>query len=328
MNEKYTPYNTLQLAEDEAFIRWVKDPDGEQASAWQAWLAQHPAKEKEVTEARLLVHSIVFQAKKASTEDKQILWNRIENAISTEQVKPVQKGRVRQLVLRVAAVAAMLTGVFFAWNYFFTDPLTTIVAETASTQAIRLPDGSSVKVNAESELSFLKADWEQERVVSLEGEAFFSVKKGQTFTVKTPNGQVQVLGTSFNVYSRGKTLEVTCHTGKVAVTNHKGDKQVLTPGLRTWTNATGTLQPAAPVSDLAKSDAWRMGQFYFANEPLELVFEELERQFGVKIEASRATKDRPATVYFSNSNLDSALYTVCWPMNLSTERNGNTVVIE
>ena len=84
-----------------------------------------------------------------------------------------------------------------------------------------MPDGSSVNLNAGSELEYTSFNWKKNRVLSLGGEAFFKVKKGKTFTVITKEGNVKVLGTQFKVKSREKLYEVTCFEGKVQVVIQK-----------------------------------------------------------------------------------------------------------
>ncbi len=44
----------------------------------------------------------------------------------------------------------------------------------------------------------------------------------------TYKGEVAVLGTSFNIYSRGEAFDVLCKTGKVSVTAAK-NTTILTP---------------------------------------------------------------------------------------------------
>jgi len=58
-----------------------------------------------------------------------------------------------------------------------------------------------VVLNSKSTISFNKTDWKNNRQLTLDGEAYFKVEKGSTFTVNTNNGSVTVLGTQFNVNS-------------------------------------------------------------------------------------------------------------------------------
>ena len=66
-----------------------------------------------------------------------------------------------------------------------------------------LSDGTEVLLNSDSRLSYPTVFKGKERVVSLEGEAYFNVTKNteHPFIVKSGNVQVRVLGTEFNMCS-------------------------------------------------------------------------------------------------------------------------------
>ncbi len=81
-------------------------------------------------------------------------------------------------------------------------------------QQVELPDGSIVYLNKESSVSY-DGSFET-RTIELTGEAFFSVESGEVpFKVITENGEVEVLGTEFNIRSRGDEMEVEVEDGEV-----------------------------------------------------------------------------------------------------------------
>lgn len=66
-------------------------------------------------------------------------------------------------------------------------------------EAVVLPDGSQEYMNHQSSIT-----------VNLSGEAFFTVKPNEsTFTVSTTHGDIEVLGTEFNVKSTTELCTVT-----------------------------------------------------------------------------------------------------------------------
>ncbi len=92
-------------------------------------------------------------------------------------------------------------------------------------EVVILPDGSWAYLNNESSIEYDKIF--NERVVQTEGEVFFSVKKGKSpFVVKTELGEIQVLGTKFNVKSSYKELEVEVEEGIVELKIDKFIKKV------------------------------------------------------------------------------------------------------
>lgn len=85
---------------------------------------------------------------------------------------------------------------------------------------IELPDGSRVSLNSGSKLKYEKGFGDKTRVIFLEGEAFFDVKKtGIPFYVHVSGIKIKVLGTTFNVkaYPEEKTVETTLITGRVEI---------------------------------------------------------------------------------------------------------------
>ncbi len=244
-------------------------------------------------------------------------WSELESKLSHETV--VIKGFFGGAFSKVAALAAASVAVLIA-VFFIADnaPMREVAAFRQET--ITLPDQSVMFLNAGSKAKFAES-WKNERTVELEGQAFFDVQKGKKFIVKTPNGEVEVLGTSFDVFAREKSFRILCHTGKVKVTT-SGATQVLEPG-QMAVLAQNQLEKSA--FDLQRPD-WRSGEFYFNNEPLKGVLDEIARQFNVKINVS-GIENRVFTGRFTNENLQEALETVCLPMGLKYSIEGAVVTV-
>lgn len=320
MNDKYLQYDITQLAQDEAFIRWVRQPESAQSADWQAWLEEHPAQKPKVEAARTLVLGLRFQEADIDAARKEALWERIDSATRERTHTRSRRLSLRWVSYAAAAVLLLLVGFFF-WS----DASGRLMAEayTGKTLAVELPDGSQATLNAESRLQYRSPLWSGRRVVKLEGEAFFEVEKGEPFIVETANGTVEVLGTSFNVDSYGNSFNVSCYTGKVKVST-AGESIVLEPG-QAAIRKNGRLQPQG--FDAKEQQDWRNGLFEYKNTPLEEVFAEMERQFAVDINAPDSILSREYTGFYNNNNLDSALYLVTWPMNLRVEQQGKKITI-
>lgn len=182
-----------------------------------------------------------------------------------------------------------------------------------------LPDGSQFVLNAESVLTYNKENWENSRILNLEGEAFFEVKKGSKFTVKTPQGIVEVLGTKFNVRARNNILEVNCQSGKVAVNDQAGNvfgELVANDAIRILENGTMESWKNSP----AEKPSWVDGIFSFKNVSLAVVLEEIERQYSVKIDASKVNTSTKISTSFDLSSVEIALKTILVPLVISFEK--------
>ncbi|MCF6357309.1 MAG: FecR domain-containing protein [Draconibacterium sp.] len=188
-----------------------------------------------------------------------------------------------------------------------------------------LPDGSVVEVNADSRLSYNKESWNENRVVNLEGEAFFSVEKGSNFRVKTNDGIVEVLGTSFNVYSRNDRLKVHCETGKVSVSSD-GKETTLTPHQSVdVVNQKHNFKENVVESE--NRSTWRKGIFMYNRASLVDVIAELERQFDIKIIMDKSFGNPNYTGSFQKSNIETALTEVFYPLDLKFSIKGKDVTI-
>lgn len=91
----------------------------------------------------------------------------------------------------------------------------TIEIETEENyEALILPDGSQVYLNHQSTLSY-NEDFNP-RTVNLIGEAFFKVVSDESvFTVSTTHGDIEVLGTEFNVAATSNQVVVDVKKGLV-----------------------------------------------------------------------------------------------------------------
>ena len=110
MNDKYLTYDALELAQDDAFIQWVKNGDSPMPEEWDKWLGQHPEKREEMEEARLIVQSILIKEAPVSEERISLLWEKIDAATEERAVraKVFQLRPYRWLGYAAAAALALL----------------------------------------------------------------------------------------------------------------------------------------------------------------------------------------------------------------------------
>ena len=145
------------------------------------------------------------------------------------QSKTKKKSKVislkRSVVFKIAASFAVLVAISY---FIFNTNQITLKTDFAENKSFTLPDASNVILNAVSTITYKKS-FVNDRALELDGEAYFSVKKGSSFTVHTSQGSVQVLGTKFNVKNREKAFNVFCYEGRVEVKSDS-NKIILTTG--------------------------------------------------------------------------------------------------
>jgi len=249
-----------------------------------------------------------FMAFKAPEYDVQSEFSRL-------QLKKPSRGKVVSLTWKTTffKVAAAVT-VFFACYYFFIyNDLSSIMIETQAgvKKEILLPDSSQVVLNAMTTLGYSKQM--KERVVDLDGEAFFKVKKGSRFDVITSTGTVRVLGTQFNVRQRNDYFEVVCYEGLVLVES-KGKSLELRPH-EIFRSIKGVVIDGVNIQDMAPS--WIGNESSFQSVPFSEVIRELEIQFNVSVAANQVDVTQIFTGRFSHSDLSLALKSIALPLNLN-----------
>lgn len=226
----------------------------------------------------------------------------------------------KRIALAVAIAASMLFGVI----YFGGSSTTDIHFAEKSEAPVILPDGSKIWVNADSDISYNENTWNENREVTLTGEGFFEVEKGSSFRVITNHGEIMVLGTSFNVLTRANYFEVECYTGKVAVTS-SGDKKILTPGKATRLS-NENLSDTYTIQELLAD--WKNDKFRFENQDLTSVFDEISTVYNVEINtAGIDTDSKFFTGNFNIGDINSTLETICLPMALNFQIEGNKITI-
>ena len=234
------------------------------------------------------------------------------------------KSKIRTLndkvFYRVAAVLIiLLTSAYFL--YF--NSTKTFETQIAQNKTVILPDNSEVILNANSKLTFNEKKWADKRDLTLEGEAFFKVQKGQTFSVITTTGIVRVLGTQFNIKERKNYFEVNCYKGLVSVTFN--NKTIQLPPGKTFRVLNGMIKNVEDFK--AKNPSWIEKESSFKSIPLDQVIEELERQYDIKIKVDGVDTSKLFTGSFTNKNKEIALQAVTIPLQLAFRIQGKTVIL-
>jgi ferric-dicitrate binding protein FerR (iron transport regulator) len=234
--------------------------------------------------------------------------------------KTLNKPVLKIIPLWAYSVAAAIALLFTAYVAFFTN--TTYSTKNTQHLAFNLIDGSKVQLNSKSSLSFNKRSWEKNRVVYLNGEAYFEVKQGNIFTVKTDQGDVTVLGTHFNVKNDKNYLKVTCYEGKVSVVSQNHTSIINKGQSYQLINQEEQLKNIAIDKPL-----WLSGIYSYVDTPLFLIFKDLEKQFDIKLNYSNIDSTQLLTVSYQVSDLNLALKTILIPLNLSFEKSGESTYI-
>lgn len=159
--------------------------------------------------------------------------------------------------------------------------------------SVILPDGTKVRLNAKSRLSYRHDFGKDGRQVVLNGQGFFEVAhdRKNKFVVKTVYMDITVYGTVFNVYAYedNDIMEMSLLDGSVRVET----KGPLSQTFDVNSNEKVVYDKVTGKSHLEMTDntletAWMKGYLIFHEEKLGNVFSCLERRFGIVIHADDA----------------------------------------
>ncbi len=236
-----------------------------------------------------------------------------EKGQETNEVRRFLPGRPW---LAVAASVALLLAVSLFMRLYVRE----IKCLAGNHVSIDLPDGSQVELNALTTVRYRPYWWPFSREIHLEGEAYFEVEPGKRFTVESALASTEVLGTTFNIFARNLLYTVTCHSGRVRVISYRTKEEMtLVPNERANLDLSGSFEKAM-LESKRQVPGWINNMIMFSSTPLRLVFDEIERQYGIII-VTPPDMDQLYSGNFSvNKPVDEVLYLLCRPFDLKYEQ--------
>lgn len=252
----YKQFSVEDFVLDEAFRKWVLDPDKASRIFWTRWLDEHPQKAETVAHAIALLRQIPVRQNNLSEQQISTMTEAIEEGINQweesgrkpeEQKKTIpisayaatrqqlerktsEKPWYKMLFTKIAASIVVIFSMLYAIYHevYSENPqpeivYEQIVKETPEGQKLTvfLADGSQVILNAGSKISYTKPFEPGRRIIHLDGEAFFQVAKDslRPFKVISSALTTTALGTSFNIsaYPKDDQVLVSLVSGKVKV---------------------------------------------------------------------------------------------------------------
>jgi transmembrane sensor len=290
----------------------------------------------------------------------------ISNTSPTSDTSPTSNTsntppRLRKLWLTTAAAASLTGAILLIHHITPADKTTlpsvarTVITNPGSRSSLTLPDGTTVRLNADSRLTYNENFTEVTREVQLSGEAYFDVAKDphRPFLIHTNTIDIKVLGTAFNVrsYDNEKTTETDLVQGAVEVTlrNTPDKKIILKPNEKltvhndqvniTTGNPMAAANTDAPLMTVGKvhfqkKDSsiteilWTKDLLAFDNTSLEDVALQLQRWYGVIVTIpDEKLKSIRLNAVFGKENLQQAMEALSIAGNFTYTIRKNEVII-
>jgi len=197
---------------------------------------------------------------------------------------------------------------------------------------LTLSDGSRVWVNSGSVLEFPSVFTEKTRSVKLVGEMFIEVAKDKEkpFLVHTPDLQVKVYGTEFNIsaYQDERAQSVVLVSGSVGVKSAVGGETYLSPS-EMLVYANQSMEKKGVDTD--KYISWKEGYIILEDTPMVEVLRQLERyynlSFDIRRDANLESRTCRGKLYLSD-NLDNVMATIALLASVKYTRDGKNIYID
>ncbi|MFK8009300.1 MAG: FecR family protein [Saprospiraceae bacterium] len=276
-------FSVESLAADDSFQKYCLAPEPKDVEYWDNWLAKNQEHRTTFIAAKEIVNNLSFQLSRGEVQAEFDLFQK-NISLQEDKISPTIKSHrtIPTWIFRVAAVFLVAIMAWGIWQWQ-TPNLSEIVTEFGETNSFQLSDGSEVVLNANSKIKFSE-NWNstEMREVWLNGEAFFEIKHAanQPFIVHTQKGDVEVLGTEFNVMQRSDDFNVTLVSGKVHLELPNKTKINLQPNDQFQIHDKTISHTQVDVESVT---AWRYDKMVFKNASIENIISRLENDFGWQI---------------------------------------------
>ncbi len=333
----YSRFSTEDFVTDAHFCEWVLAPTPESEQFWQLFLNEHPEQAASIQQAHVLVKSVRMSWQEIPEAEAQQSFRKLQSRLQ-EKPQPVRLPQYR--MLKAMAVAATLLGIFLVAGWWYTLP-TDIHIQTGfgETRTVQLPDGSTVLLNANSQLTYAN-NWSDtsQRHVQLEGEAFFKVShheirtasgnRAVKFVVHADDINVEVVGTEFTVKNRHSFTQVALYKGKVQLQTTKNqDRLVMKPGeTAEFNKAQGDLSLQTQPTETVW--AWNQNKLIFKEATLQEVAQTLQDNYGLTLTFTQdSLAGKQFTGEVSEGKIEVLLTAIAETFDCKIQRKENQVIL-
>ncbi|GAB3641706.1 FecR family protein [Spirosoma arcticum] len=346
MSNHYPNFTSRDFVLDDAFRRWVLQPNEQSMTFWHTFMLNHPAQQATVDEAASLLLHLRANYDNLTEASQVRIGQVLKQAALEQQIETPVLPLTARRGTHVWRMAASLTGALLIMGgavwYGLRSGQQRIHTAFGENRSVTLPDGSTVLLNGNSTLTFA-TNWDDvNREVWLDGEGYFKVAKrrhtsGRTgvpvkFVTHTPTLDITVLGTQFNVNTRRGGTAVMLVEGRVQLAK----PGQLRPG-RIIEMKPGQLASTLPniekvVVQTEKPQlhtSWTQHEFVFENTALTDIAQQLRDTYGVNlIVEDTELANRRFTGNLSNQSIETLLTTLAITFDLSVRHDGDRIVLQ
>lgn len=298
----------------------------EVAALWLAKRSGSPLSEDEKHEFEAWLNQ--DKLNRLAWDEMRVLWAHLEEpAKRVASLSPPRSAFTRNLTTARGWAAVACGGAFAACAVFVFDPnfvqdmQADIVSGRDYITPVSLPDGSVVRMGADTALSY-QFDSKQRQVQLLRGEAFFEVVPGSSpdFKIDVNGDKIRVIGTRFNVDSYSENTTVSVSEGIVSVQGAlderpehitRGQEIVVTEG------------QAGLIENNVSEDAlsWMSGRLVVDQAPVSQVVAALSRHSTKKFYVRGHLASQSISGTFSLEDIDGSIDTLSAALDAKVVRS-------
>ncbi|HZL11267.1 MAG TPA: FecR domain-containing protein [Prolixibacteraceae bacterium] len=260
-------------------------------------------------------------------------WNNVNSKLERKNTRIRQLKNIAFVASGMAASLLIFLSLSFYTNLFSTSGATFAMSTTYGSRSdVILPDGSLVKLNVGSNLTYHFDRIQKTRQVNFSGEAFFEVAKThQPFVIHTPDGlNVKVLGTKFNLssYPEDSQTQTSLVEGSVELSHSGSASLILKPGqIASFNKNSNELKFAS--GEVSQSLGWMQNKLYMEYMSLQEVCLRLERWYDVDITLSKASMGQNIhyTGVLQEQSVMDVLNAMCELSAINYQLKGKNIII-
>lgn len=316
---------------DDLLVKYlVGEAGAEECRQVEDWIKAAPANRQYYDHFRLIWEES-RQLAEGSTADENAAWERFREKVVRTQAKRRPLARLNRYPLRLAAaIALFLTAGWLIWWAVREQQDITPISLASEQHVLNdtLSDGSLITLNKRSVLTYTPGFRGKNRMVTLEGEAFFDIARNpqKPFIIHVADATVEVLGTSFNVRNRDRKTQVIVESGLVNVTYFDQSVQLSAGEKVTISHQDNTI-----VRGRNRDQVYRYyrKEFIWNDDPLSLLIDKLNEAYDADIViGDPALEQEKITVTFKNESLDTILNVISDTYNMTIERQGKQIILK
>jgi len=308
----------------------------EEVDLLEEWMNEAPENKLYFEETKKLF-SQIDSFKEVHKVDSLKAWEKLNARILSEQELPANAKIIplhkRPVFMRVAASLLLIATLALLANYFLNNnqPVPIILASQQKVMEQKLPDGTKVTINKNSEIAYVQNG--KVREVKLKGEAYFEVVHNEElpFEIIIEDIIIKDIGTAFNVKALpgNNNIEVLVENGEVHFYSASNKGLTLAKGEKALYDKTSK-QFSKVVPDAVENTlSYKSRIFQFKESTLREVISQVNEVYGssILLEDQRLGNCR-ISVMFNNEDIGALVEIIAETLDLKIERSGEKIIFK